>query len=116
MSKIQDENDRLRAGTFPGDPEEDASVMQDPRLSSDIAKIASFKWTNPTAAWLDAKPLHRPYLLHASDGFLLQRGPGMLPRSKVCILAAAGGAGKPLLYVGWRCRWSPVVPGWGVFR
>lgn len=100
MTKTLDENDRLQAGTLPEDPEADTEIMLDPKFSADIAKIASFRWIRPSAVWLDAKPLNRPYLLHAADGFMLQRGPGMLPRSKVCILAAAGGVGKTFALCG----------------
>ena len=69
--------------------------------ASDV--VAAMAWEVPGPDWLTAAPPRREYLLHDArdpkSGGLEEHGAGMLPRGKVGILAAAGGAGLALLPV-----------------
>jgi AAA domain/DnaB-like helicase N terminal domain len=68
----------------------------------DIA--ARMGWLSPGANWLSEAPPPPRWLLyqpHAENDFTLSiRGPGLLRRGKVGILAAAGGAGKTFALCG----------------
>lgn len=63
--------------------------------------VAALPWLTPSAPWLVAEPETRPYLLHVADGpGALRRGAGLLPRSKVGMIQAEGGAGKTFALCG----------------
>lgn len=99
---MPDENDLLILDRLPDDPAAGTAPMHDPEVQAQQEMIARLPWTRPTGAWLDAKPLPRPYLLHLPPGagaFSL-RGDGMVPKGKVGILAAAGGVGKTFALCG----------------
>lgn len=71
----------------------DALAIPRPGLGS------SLPWVSASPAWLSEEPPPRAYLLHDEsddprDREWGARGPGMLPRGKVGILAATGGVGK----------------------
>jgi len=80
-------------GWDPDDP--GAGGAPDDGGTADAESVAAMGWTTPDAAWLAEEPPRREYLLHDAPGAGFElRGPGMLPRGKVGILAAAGGVGK----------------------
>ncbi len=99
---IPDENDLLILARLPVDPAEGTAPMHDPEAQAQQELIARLPWVRPTGAWLDAKPLPRPYLLHLPPGAgaFSMRGDGMVPKGKVGILAAAGGVGKTFALCG----------------
>lgn len=111
MPKPPDENDRARGKgpPLPGDPAADAEPMPDPAeearkaaCRTAAAAVAKLAWFTPPGAWLADDPPRREYLLHdaPAPGAFELRGPGMLPRGKVGILAAAGGVGKTFALTG----------------
>ena len=80
-------------GWDPDDP--GAGGAPDDGCAADAESVAAMGWTTPDAAWLAEEPPRREYLLHDAPGAGFElAGPGMLPRGKVGILAAAGGVGK----------------------
>jgi len=124
-----DWNDRHNAGTLPeGIPWDRAEPMpppstpaheegpptadpDDPGPGQDaheeeaaaVARVAALPWTSPGLDWLTEEPPPRVYLLHDAPDPRVPvgaRGPGMLPRGKVGILAAAGGVGKTYALTG----------------
>lgn len=79
--------------------------------------VRGLPWTTPDQTWLATDPPRREYLLHDRDGSALgERGPGMLARGKVAILAATGGVGKTFALCGLalavvtRTRWLGHFP------
>lgn len=85
-------------GPHAGDGGGDAWGRADPPPKVDA--VAAMPWTWPPVEWLRNKPPNREYLLHDVPSNAAgnvpgdTRGPGMMPRGKVGILAAAGGVGK----------------------
>jgi len=97
MNKGPDLNDLHQEGRFPdldeGEPLPPPPAPKPPRPAIDLADLAR-PLTDPCwgeAGWLNAHPEPRPMLLNAEERG--ERRP-FLPRGKVALLAAAGGAGK----------------------
>jgi hypothetical protein len=95
-SKSPDDNERFQKGELDPDPFADTVVVEEPKADQAVARIAKLPWVSPDAVWLAAKPEVRPYLFYVpgAPGSLSMRGAGLLPRGKVGMLIAEGGAGK----------------------
>lgn len=102
MPKLPDDDDDYRAGRGSSDPEADVEDVPGrtgpsaPKPPSPMAAVAALPWIPAAPDWLTIEPEARRYLLHDApgEGSADTRGPGILPRGKVGILAAAGGVGK----------------------
>ena len=99
----RDENDRHRSGDLPDDPFADAvpvvnaaEAAANAERGKQEAAVGALPWLTVPPEWIGDRPPTRTYLLHDAPGpgGFDVRGPGMLPRGKVAMLAAAGGVGK----------------------
>jgi len=84
----------------------DAILEHDPEETEELpeeepeAGVAAWGWEYSGATWLEEEPPPREYLLHDAGENGWTRGPGLIPRGKVVILAGAGGVGKTLALCG----------------
>jgi hypothetical protein len=74
----------------------DAEEPSEPAEAPSAVDVSAWGWLHPDASWLEVEPDARRYLLHDSGGSMWSRGPGLLPRGKVALLAGSGGVGKTL--------------------
>lgn len=115
-------HDHYRGACLDGEPlDVDAILEDDPEETEELPDeeaeptVGDWGWLSPDSTWLEEEPPPREYLLHdaGSDGW--RRGPGLIPRGKVAILAGAGGVGKTLALCGLALSAVAGVPWLGRF-
>ncbi len=91
-----DWNDAHRGAGLPEDLSEEIEEMAPPENgpTSHPLDVGAWGWLTPDPTWLSERPEPRLYLLHDAGNNAWTRGPGLLPRGKVAVLAGAGGVSK----------------------